>query len=330
MDTPTPPAPPTPTSRAERAAAARAEQERRQDLADQLAQPYDGLVTRAMLHRAGLTRGQVCSQLERGAWRAVGSHTISVSGAQPCGRGLWWRALWESGASAALDGVTALQAAGLSGWAEDLVHVSVANNAKVRPLPGVRHHRPRVLGRVMDVELRRTAPEVAVIRAAQWARSDPAAASLVAMAVQQRLLPVQSLLDRWQQVRASTRRGLLDAVIRDVCDGAHSLSELDFARMCRERGIPEPSRQAIRTAAAGRVYLDVLWEELGVHVEIQGVHHTQGLAGIDDALRGNDLQISRSVTLTLQIPVLGLRLRPEAFLDQVERALIAATPDPAA
>lgn len=326
MDTPTPRSTRT---RAERAAAARAERERRQRLAEKLAEPYDGLVTRAMLHEAGLTRGQVRSQIERGAWRAVGHHTISITGAEPVGRATWWWALWESGQHAALDGVTSLLAAGLKGWTETMVHVSVPNNATVRPLDGVRHHRPRRLGRVIDTDLRRTAPEVAAIRAAQGARSDRAAATLLAMVVQQRLVLPATLLEAWSGVRATARRAFLTAVIGDVCDGAHSLAELDFAAMCRQRGLPEPTRQAMRAGVNGRVYLDVLWEEFGVHVEIQGVHHNQGLAGIDDALRNNDLQVRKSAKISLQIPVLGLRVNPDAFLHQVQQAL-AAQQDPAA
>ncbi|MDO5533028.1 MAG: hypothetical protein Q4F65_00045 [Propionibacteriaceae bacterium] len=335
MDTPTsiPPMPEpdaSSRSRADRAAAARLERERRHQLAKRLAQPYEGLATRSMLHAAGLTRGQVRSQIEHGAWRAVGRHTLDVTGVELTGRAAWWLALWESGRSAALDGISALQAAGLTGWDEPVVHVSVANGAHVRPLVGVRHHRPRILGRVIESELRRTAPEVAVLRAAQWARSDQAAATVVAMAVQQRLLPGAALMECWGQVQASKRRGLLTEVIGDVCDGAHSLSELDFARLCRARGLPGPTRQALRTGAGGRVYLDVLWEELGVHVEIQGAHHNQGLAGVEDALRSNNLQIDNDVKVTLHIPVLGLRLRPDAFLDQVERAINAAIGRPAA
>lgn len=326
MDAPTPRSPRT---RAERAAAARAERERRQRLAESLAEPYDGLVTRAMLRQAGLTRGQVRSQLERGAWRAVGIHTISITGAEPVGRARWWWALWESGQHAALDGVTSLLAAGLKGWTEAMVHVSVPNNATVRPLADVRHHRPRQLGRVIDTALRRTAPEVAAIRAAQWARSDRAAATLLAMVVQQRLLLPATLLEAWSAVRNSARRDFLTAVIGDICDGAHSLAELDFAALCRQRGLPEPTRQAMRAGVNGRVYLDVLWEELGVHVEIQGVHHNQGLAGIDDALRSNDVQLRKAATISLQIPVLGLRLSLDAFMHQVQQAL-AAQQEPAA
>lgn len=309
------------TSRSERAAIAQLERARRHRLARELAGPYDGVVTRAMLHANGLTRGQVQVELDHGAWARVGRHTVAVGTGEPAGHALLWRALWESGQRSVLDGVTALIAAGLRGWDEELIHVSVPNRAKVRSLPGVRHHRTRDPGAVTRTGLRRTSTEVALVRAAQWARSDRAAATLVAMTVQQRLTTPGDVLIRWGTVRYSARRALLNGVIRDVCDGAHSLSELDFASECRRRGLPEPTRQAMRTGRSGRVYLDVLWEELGVHVEIQGAQHYQGTAGIDDALRFNDISLRDRHLVTLQVPILGLRTRPDAFFAQVEQAL---------
>lgn len=276
-----------------------------------------------MLAKAGLSRTQVRDEVERGVWKIAGWHTLSITGPEPTGRGLWWRALWESTGRSVLDGVTSLQAAGLTGWQEDLIHVSVPIDAKVRPLAGVRQHRVRAMGPLMGGELRRTRPAVAVIRAAQWAATDRQAATLVAMAVQQRLVRPVDVVARWETVRHTGRRDLLTCVIADVCEGAHSMSELDFARLCRQRGLPEPTRQAVRTGPHGRVYLDVFWEELGVHVEIQGVQHQQGDAVVSDALRFNELALSGEMT-TLQIPILGLRLHENAFMQQVEQAIAQA------
>lgn len=163
--------------------------------------------------------------------------------------------------------------------------------------------------------------EVATVRAAEWARTDREAATLVAMVVQQRLVSTTALLGRWSTVSVSRRRGFLDAVIRDVCDGAHSINELDVGQACRSRGLPEPTRQAVRTGPRGRVYLDAWWEEEKVHAEIQGAHHYEGLKVVDDSFRANDLAIRDPRTITLAIPVLGWRLYPDRYLDQIQAAL---------
>ena len=103
-----------------------------------------------------------------------------------------------------------------------------------------------------------------------------------------------------------------------MCDGAHSLGELDFAALCRRAGLPPPSRQEVRTGPGGRIYLDVAWEDIGLVVEIDGGHHALALNPVDDALRQNEVTLSSE--LVLRIPVLGLRLTPGAFMAQVVRA----------
>lgn len=100
------------------------------------------------------------------------------------------------------------------------------------------------------------------------------------------------------------------------------MGELDLARLCRESGLPAPTRQAVRTAPGGKVYLDAWWDDAGVHVEVQGAHHYQGIAVVDDALRANEVVIAEDAT-SLQIPVLALRLEPARCMDQLTRALTA-------
>lgn len=295
--------------------------ERRERIGSEVAKLHAGVARRQDLLEAGLSRHDIEGQLRRKAWHPAGVHTISVDGRTPQGEGLLWQALWESGPRSVLDGPSALIATGLTSWTEDIVHVSVPRNATVRSLPGVRHHVLRDLGPAITTGLRRTKPPVAAVRAAEWARTTRAAATILAMSVQQRLVSPAALLDRWESVGRSRRRKVLDGVIRDIADGAHSINELDVGAACRARGLPEPSRQEVRTGARGRVYLDLFWDEEKLHVEIQGAHHFVGLKVVDDSLRLNDLAIRSSDLISLQIPILGWRVSPEPFLDQIEAGL---------
>ncbi|GAA4878887.1 hypothetical protein [Serinicoccus chungangensis] len=293
----------------------------RQEVGRHLARRHDGVVRRSDLLAAGLTDHDVRAEVDRGVWHAAGRHTICIGTDRPRGEGLLWRAIWESGPRAVLDGPSALLAAGLKHWEEPFVHVSLPRNATVTEVPGVRHHHLRKIGPAIPVGLRRTKPEVAVLRGAEWARSDRAATTLVAMTVQQRLVAPSAVLQRWSETARSRRRAVLDLVIRDVCDGAHSLNELDVVRACRARGLPEPSRQQVRSTSTGTVYLDLFWDDYAVHAEVQGAHHLWGLTGVDDAVRGNAVAIGDRGVVSLQIPVLGWRLHPEVFLDQIAAAL---------
>lgn len=156
-----------------------------------------------------------------------------------------------------------------------------------------------------------------MIHAAQWAVSDRQAALLICLPMQQRMTSPARLALAWRGVSRSARRTFLSNVVSDVTDGAHSLGELDFARMARRVGLPMPSRQAVRTGPGGRVYLDVSWDDVGLVVEIDGGHHALALNPIDDALRQNERVVAGD--RVLRIPVIGLRLAPKEFLLQARR-----------
>jgi hypothetical protein len=281
---------------------------------------HGGVAHRRDLRAVGVTRADVRTEIDAGRWTAAGRHTVLIGTGTPAGEALHWRAVWETGAGAVLDGVSALQAAGLKGFTADHVDVAIRSSNRSHRVEGVRRHRRRDLGEVLRNGIPRARPELATVRAAQWASTDRTAALIICLVVQQRLVAPTRLLAAWAGVRRSPRRRLLDAVIRDICDGAHSLGELDFAGLCRARGLPEPTRQEVRNLPGGRVYLDVAWEDVGLVVEIDGGHHAAALATLDDALRQNEVVLSESTVL--RIPVVGLRLLPDQFLDQVARALI--------
>ena len=279
---------------------------------------HAGVAHRADLRAAGISRHDVASEVEAGRWRRAGWHTVVIGTWAPRGEALWWRAVWETGGGAALDGAAALLASGLTGFLADAIDVSLPTDNRRHSVAGVRRHR-RVSGLfTIDVGVPRVRPEHAAIHAAQWARSDRQAALVLCLVLQQRLVSPAALLEAWGAVRRSPRRKLIDTVVRDVCDGAHSLGELDFASMCRARGLPEPDRQAVRSLPDGRVYLDVAWDDIGLVVEIDGGHHALALNAVADALRQNEVVLGAE--RVLRIPVLGLRLDANAFLNQVVRA----------
>ena len=235
---------------------------------------------------------------------------------------LRWQAIWETGAGvAALDGVTALQVAGLRNYVDGEVHVSVIHTASVKHLPGVRLH--KVIRRLPDELARsgppRTRPAVAALRAASWAVSDRQAALVLLMTVQQRLATPQHLLEVSAQMPGRRRRGFVRRVLLDAADGVQSLGELDFARMCRARGLPEASRQVVRRGPRGRIYLDVRWEGSRLVVEIDGAQHREGLNVTADNLSRNAVTLQND--RVLRIDLIGLRLYEDEYLRQVALGL---------
>lgn len=296
-----------------------APRQRRAVVAHALGDRHGGVVRLDELYALGLTYDQVRAETVAGRWHRLGRRTVSLVGPEPAGRAAWCAAVWESGARAVLDGPSSLIAAGLRSWDESIVHVSVPRGSRTRRRHRVRVHEQRRMGRVLDTDPPRTAPEVAVLRATGWATSDRQALTLLAMSVQQRIVPVDRLRSQWQRTQRHRRGVLLAEAVPLVCDGAHALGELDFARVCRRYRLPEPSRQVVRRTSQGLVYLDVWFEDYRVHIEINGAQHYRGLSPVADARRRNDRALAHD--LTLEIPVLGLLVDEAGFLAQVVQAL---------
>jgi len=290
----------------------------RRQLARTAAVSPDGVTSRERLRALGLTYIDVRTEVAAGRWKCHGLQTVALH-CGPIGvEATRWQALWETGADvAALDGVTALQVAGLRNFDDDRVHVSVVHTARVKAAPGVALHKVirRLPSELVGSGIPRTRPAVAAVRSAAWAASDRQAALLLLMTAQQRLATPFQMLEVATAMPGRSRRGFIKRVLRDSADGVQSLGELDFAAMCRRRGLPEPSRQVVRRGPRGRIYLDVRWPEARLVVEIDGAQHREGLNATADNLSRN------AVTLTsdrvLRIDLIGLRLYEDEFMAQV-------------
>jgi hypothetical protein len=232
----------------------------------------------------------------------------------------------NTNAHAVLAGATAAEAAGLKGYETSAIHVVVPKGSRPVRQPDVVVHESRRL-KASDIHPGRRPPQmrvaVAVVQAALWSSDRTRACALLAAAVQQRLVRVGELWVEMARVRRHRFRKLILLVLADIEGGAHSLAEIDFASLCRSAGLPEPSRQTIRTDAAGRRrYLDVEWDEFGLVVEIDGMLHMKLSQWMDDSFRGNDVSLGDRVLL--RFPALALRLEPDRVLAQVRRGLVNA------
>jgi very-short-patch-repair endonuclease len=209
----------------------------------------------------------------------------------------------------------------LKHFEEPRIRVSVPRGGRVRRARGldIRQTRRWASDDVVGDGVPRSRPAVAAVRAALWARSNKQAALVMTMTVQQGLAGAPEIAEEMLRVRRDKRRLFLHAVLLDLLGGVRSLSELEFARECRRRGIPEPTRQVVRRTALGRYVLDVVWEQWGVVVEIDGIQHTWANHVLGDALRQNEVTLGHATVL--RVPLLGLRVTPDPFFDQVVTAL---------
>lgn len=289
--------------------------------AHELAVQQCGIVSRRQVYALGVTRSQVRADVRARRWRKVGRQTLAVHTGPLGERAMEWVAVLEAGPRACLDGASSLVASGLKGFRPEAIRVSVPRGALVVRVRGADVRQTRRWRRE-DLALEgipRTVPPVAAIRAALWLPTLRQAALVLSMTVQQRLATPQELGESMLQVKRDRRRGYIHAVLMDLLGGVESLGELDVARECRARGLPEPARQVLRRGRNGRYFLDVSWEEWGVVLEVDGIQHAWADHVVADALRHNHLAIRGDVVLHL--PLLGLRVAPDDFFAQVASAL---------
>lgn len=290
-----------------------------------LADRQEGIVSRPQVYAAGVTRWEVRAELIGGRWRRTGPQTLSLATGPLTQAATHWVAVLEGGPRAFLDGASSLVAGGLRKFEVDTVRVSVPRGARIRRVAGVDVRQTRRWAAddlVAGTGVPRSRSEVAAVRGALWARSDAQAALLLTMSVQQGLTTPERLGREALRIRRDRRRRLVHAVVLDLLQGVRSLGEREFARECRRRGLPEPTRQVVRRAANGTYYLDVVWEEWRLVVEIDGIHHAWAQNLVQDALRQNDVTLEGATVLRL--PLLGLRVAADEFFEQIDRALRAA------
>lgn len=286
-----------------------------------LAADQGGVISRPQLLALGVSRGQIRANIAGQRWRKVRTQAIAISTGELTMTGEQWAGVIEAGPRAVLDGASALIASGLSGYDEESLRISVPRSSRRRRGKGLNIHQTRRYSSsdVMPSGVPRTMPEVAAIRGALWARSDKQAVLIMTMAVQQGLTTADRIGVSALRIKRDRRRRLIQMTILDLLDGVRSISEHEFARECRERGLPEPSRQVRRRTRDGRYLLDVYWDEWGVVVEIDGIQHGWVQNAVSDALRQNDVTLTDA--LVLRLPLLGLRVAADDFFEQIIEAL---------
>lgn len=114
----------------------------RRAIARTAAEEHDGVLPRVALRELGIGRNMVHREIDAERWASHGNQTVAVHTGALSELARRWQAVWEVGRSvAALDGVTALQHAGMTGFVEETVHVSVKHTVEVEGVEGVHVHK---------------------------------------------------------------------------------------------------------------------------------------------------------------------------------------------
>ena len=298
-----------------------------QTLGDLLAWQDGVLDTRSAL--AYITPDALRWRLKSGRWQQpCRGIIVAQSGPLSTLQMLRVAVVW-AGRGAALGGLTAARLQGFRGFDDKAAAIHLikpAGQAKrgTRPPMHLIVHYSRNLSSA-DIHPARRPPQTRMARslvdAAAWMGTDRGAQAVLAAGVQQRVVRVTDLIaevDRNQRVR---RRQLMRTTLADIAGGAHALSELDFTRLViRQYNLPEPDRQVARRDSKGsRRWLDVVWEQARLIVEIDGAAHIDVIQYWDDMDRDNGLTLQQYQTL--RYPSWVIRYHPEYVAAQIRDAL---------
>jgi hypothetical protein len=273
-----------------------------------------------------LSPAQIRWRVNSGRWqRPCPGVFVAHSGPLTADDALWVSLEW-AGNGAVLAGLTAAHLDGLAGFPEDRIHVSVPDSRQVRkPPPGISVllHRSRRLG-ADDVHPAKSPPRTRIARslvdAAAWMHTDRGSQAVLAAGVQQRLVRPADLLAVVVRNVRLRRRPILLSTLNDIMGGAEALSEIDFTRLViRAFGLPEPTRQTVRYDSRNRRrWLDAVWEEAGIMVEIDGIHHMDAAQWWEDMDRENGIKLDGY--LVLRFTAFVVRYRPGYVAAQIRDA----------
>jgi hypothetical protein len=235
------------------------------------------VVSRQQARDAGWPTATIDGRVRSGTWQRLHRGAYAAFTGDPSREARLWAAVLRVGPGATLSHETAAEVHGLIDKPVRQIHITVPAErrpAQHRKIRGVTIHRSRRLRPEWRPpwQLPRTSVEDTVLDLVAAARTFDDAYGWISRAVGRRLTSPQSLS---KALAARTRmrwRVWITAALEDAADGVHSPLERNYVHgVERAHRLPRAQRQAKRRLGSGHRYLDNLYEEYGVCVELDGI-----------------------------------------------------------
>lgn len=249
-----------------------------------LLQAQSGVISRQQARDAGWTDEAIERRIRSGSWQRLERGTYATFSGVPSREAKLWAVVLRAGPGAVLSHQTAAEIHQLTDKPASKVHISVPvqrNPGRLGPIRGVVIHRRRGLVAEWQPpwQLPRTSVEDTVLDLVGAARSFDDAYGWISAAVGRRLT-TPGMLGKALSARSRMRwRDWIAAALEDAAEGVHSPLERHYVRgVERAHGLPTARRQAKRRHGSSLRYLDNLYEEFGLCVELDGAaaHPAEG------------------------------------------------------
>lgn len=253
-----------------------------------------GVISRRQALECGMSAIAIRVRLRNGRWQRLADGVYTTFSGEPSRATLIWAALLAAGPGAAISHQTAAELYNFARRPAPAIHVTVPGDRQVRrragavsrglsgrdsrPAPGrqmppIIVHRSDRIGRARHPVLLppRTRIEETVVDLTQCAPTFDEAFHWLSQACGSRLCTVSMIRGALELRKKVRYRAELEAALSDVTDGALSLLEYRYVHgVERPHGLPTAKRQVPVTLNGTRRYLDNLYQDYLLGVELDG------------------------------------------------------------
>lgn len=259
---------------------------------------------------AGINPRAMRSRVSSGRWQRLQRGVYASFSGEPARQTMLWAALLRAGPDAVLSHQTAAERHGLIDEPSSLITITVPASrhpARVK-IPGVVIYRSDTILRTRHPAMLPpcTRVEDTVLDLIQIAPAFDDAYGWICRAIGRRLTTPDRIRQAMDARKKMRWRRELAVALGDVGDGALSLLEYRYVhRVERPHGLPAARRQARIRQRTGNRYLDNLYEEYGVCVEVDGTAAHPADEQWRDKRRDNANAVQGIVTLRFGLLDLG-------------------------
>jgi very-short-patch-repair endonuclease len=242
--------------------------------AETLAHYQAGILRHDQLIGAGYSASGIQRRLAARDWRALGDGVYATFTGESNREAELWTAVLRAGPGALLSHQTAAELHGFAKETGSKIHITIPVDRRLTRRTGVIIYRARVL-RPYHMQgpwlLPVTNVEDTVLDLADAAATFDTAYSWICNAIGEQKTgpgPLRQALARRKRIR--WRAWLTDA-LAECADGINSALERRYARDVEHaHGLPQATRQVRRRAGSGNIYLDNLYPDHQLCVELDG------------------------------------------------------------
>ncbi len=233
---------------------------------------------------AGWSENTIDRRLRSGTWRRLQRGAYATFTGEAPREARLWAAVLRAGPGAVLSHQTAAEIHGFARQTSSRIHISIPAEhrpARDRPIPGVVIHRRRTLEPAWTApcELPRTTVVDTVLDLVDSARTFDDAYGWISAALGRQATCLASLRDALSKRKRVRWRTWLTEALDEAGEGLDSPLERRYVRdVERAHGLPVAVRQAKRRTGSRNIYLDNLYADYGVCVELDGAasHPAEG------------------------------------------------------